>query len=108
MPEDIKAGKKADFDEYITKPIKIDRFCEIIDQILMRKPVQLCYPIVFIGYRNLQQIVNSGFTPIRSEYPHAKIFTSSSNAPLSTDDSSFVLLRKVRNLRTVDAESLGK
>ncbi|MGW8248203.1 MAG: response regulator [Acidiferrobacterales bacterium] len=39
MPEDIKAGKEAGFDEYITKPIKIDSFFEIIDQILARKAI---------------------------------------------------------------------
>ena len=37
MPADIKAGKEAGFDEYITKPIKIDSFFEIIDQILTQK-----------------------------------------------------------------------
>lgn len=34
MPSDVKAGLEAGFNEYITKPIKIDNFFEIIDQIL--------------------------------------------------------------------------
>ena len=37
MPSDIKAGLEAGFNEYITKPIKIDDFFEIIDQILAQK-----------------------------------------------------------------------
>jgi len=37
MPSDIQTGKEAGFDEYITKPIKIDSFFEIIDQILAKK-----------------------------------------------------------------------
>ena len=37
MPSDVKAGIEAGFNEYITKPIKIDDFFEIIDQILAQK-----------------------------------------------------------------------
>ena len=37
MPSDVKAGIEAGFNEYITKPIKIDDFFEIIDQILPQK-----------------------------------------------------------------------
>lgn len=34
MPSDVKAGLEAGFNEYITKPINIESFFEIIDQIL--------------------------------------------------------------------------
>jgi len=37
MPEDIRAGKEAGFDEYITKPIKIDSFFQVIDHFLAQK-----------------------------------------------------------------------
>ena len=38
MPSDVKAGFEAGFNEYITKPIKIDNFFDIIDQILGERP----------------------------------------------------------------------
>jgi len=38
MPSDVQAGLEAGFNEYITKPIKIDKFFEIIDQILAHGP----------------------------------------------------------------------
>ena len=34
MPADVHAGLDAGFDDYITKPIKIDEFYNIIDRIL--------------------------------------------------------------------------